>query len=155
VYITVIGRCMGSGDTGAAEYYMDRLTRITYAISIAWNGLILALTPVILQFYSLSPETKQLVFILVVIHNIFNAFVYPITGPFANGLRAAGDVKFTMLTTLFTTIVVRLLLSLLFAITFNMGVIGIAWAMVADWTIRALILGVRYKSDKWKAFQII
>lgn len=155
VYITVVGRCMGKGDTQAAEYYMSKLTRIAYFVSIIWNMLILVLTPAILSMYSLTPETKQLVFELVLIHNTFNAFVFPITGPFANGLRAAGDVKFTMYATLFTTIVVRLALSLLFAITFHMGVIGIAWAMVADWCIRAAMLFGRYRSNKWKKFIVI
>lgn len=40
-FVTVIGQCMGAGDTEAAEYYMRKLLRITVLASILWNGLIL------------------------------------------------------------------------------------------------------------------
>jgi Na+-driven multidrug efflux pump len=37
----------------------------------------------------------------------------------------------------------------------QMGVIGIAIAMVSDWVIRAVIFFWRQKSGKWKNFQVI
>ena len=75
---------------------------------------------------------------LVVIHNIFNAVAYPISGPFANGLRAAGDVKFTMYISLFSTLVVRVALSVLLGVWLHLGVIGIALAMAGTGASRRL-----------------
>ena len=155
VFITVIGQCMGNGDTDAADYYFKRLTRITLLISSAWNLLIFLLTPFFMKFYALQPETKQLVIWLVLIHNVFNAAAYPFSGALSNGLRAAGDVKFTMYVSVISTIAVRLLLSWFFGIVLQMGVIGIAIAMVCDWSIRAVIFFWRQKSGKWKTFQVI
>lgn len=154
-FITVIGQCMGAGDIGAADYYMKKLLRLTMAISLVWNALVLAITPLLLMAYDLSDETKRLVFVLVVIHNIFNAVVFPIYGPFSNGLRAAGDVKFTMYISLFSTLVCRVAFSVVFGIWLNMGVIGVTLAMACDWCIKAAILLVRYKTGKWKEFQVI
>lgn len=155
VFITVIGQCMGNGDTDAADHYFKRLTRITLLISSAWNLLIFLLTPFFMKFYALQPETKQLVIWLVLIHNVFNAAAYPFSGALSNGLRAAGDVKFTMYVSVISTIAVRLLLSWFFGIVLQMGVIGIAIAMVCDWSIRAVIFFWRQKSGKWKTFQVI
>lgn len=155
VFITVIGQCMGNGDADAAEHYFKRLTRITLLISSAWNLLIFLLTPFFMKFYALQPETKRLVIWLVLIHNVFNAAVYPFSGALSNGLRAAGDVKFTMYVSVISTIAVRLLLSWFFGIVLQMGVIGIAIAMVCDWSIRAVIFFWRQKSGKWKTFQVI
>lgn len=155
VFITVIGQCMGNGDTDAADHYFKRLTRITLLISSAWNLLIFLLTPFFMKFYALQPETKQLVIWLVLIHNVFNAAAYPFSGALSNGLRAAGDVKFTMYVSVISTIAVRLLLSWLLGIVLKMGVIGIAIAMVCDWSIRAVIFFWRQKSGKWKTFQVI
>ena len=155
VFITVIGQCMGNGDTDAAEHYFKRLTRITLLISSAWNLLIFLLTPFFMKFYALQPETKRLVIWLVLIHNVFNAAAYPFSGALSNGLRAAGDVKFTMYVSVISTIAVRLLLSWFFGIVLQMGVIGIAIAMVCDWSIRAVIFFWRQKSGKWKTFQVI
>lgn len=155
VFITVIGQCMGNGDTQAADDYFRKLTRITLLISSAWNLLIFLLTPAFLGLYALETETKQLVIWLVLIHNLFNAVAYPFSGALSNGLRAAGDVKFTMYVSVISTLAVRLLLSWLLGIGLQMGVIGIAIAMVCDWVIRAAIFFWRQRSGKWKTFRVI
>lgn len=154
-FITVIGQCMGNGDSDAADYYFKKLTRITLLLSSAWNLLIFLLTPLFLMVYALEPETKRLVIWLVLIHNVFNAAAFPFSGALSNGLRAAGDVKFTMVVSVVSTLAVRLLLSWLLGIVFDMGVIGIAIAMVCDWVFRAVVFFLRQKSGKWKNFQVI
>ena len=155
VFITVIGQCMGNGDTQAADDYFRKLTRITLLISSAWNLLIFLLTPAFLRLYALEPETKQLVIWLVLIHNLFNAVAFPFSGALSNGLRAAGDLKFTMYVSVISTLAVRLLLSWLLGLGLQRGVIGIAIAMVCDWVIRAAIFFWRQKSGKWKTFRVI
>ena len=58
-----------------------------------------------------------------------------VSGALSNGLRAAGDVKFTMYVSVVSTVAVRLFLSYLLGITLRMGVIGIALAMyVTGWS---------------------
>lgn len=155
VFITVIGQCMGMGDTKAAEYYFHKLTKITLLLSSAWNLLVFLVTPLFMTFYALEPETKQLVIWLVLIHNVFNAIAFPFSGALSNGLRAAGDVKFTMYISVASTIAVRLLLSYVLGIVMQMGVIGIAIAMVCDWIIRAIAIIWRQETGKWKTFRVI
>lgn len=155
VFITVIGQCMGNRDTQAAEVYFKKLTKITLLLSSVWNLLIFLLTPLFMRFYALEPDTKQLVIQLVLIHNLFNAIAYPFSGTLSNGLRAAGDVKFTMYVSVISTIAVRLLLSWFLGVVLQMSVIGIAVAMVSDWIIRAVIFFWRQQSGKWKTFQVI
>lgn len=153
-FITVIGQCMGSNDVEAADYYMKKLLRITIVGGIIWNVVFLA-TPFVLQLYSLTPDTVQLVIILCLIHNIFNGLVCPISFSLSNGLRACGDVKYTMYSSIFATVVCRVVLSIIFGIWMNLGVIGIALAMVGDWIIKGILTWVRYKSGKWKTFKVI
>ena len=155
VFITVIGQCMGQSDTGAAELYFRKLLKITLVISALWNGLILLFTPLFLRFYALEVETKQLVFRLVLLHNVFNAVAFPFSGALGNGLRAAGDVKYTMNISIFTTVGVGLVFSYVFAVLLNLGVMGIAWAMCLDWTVRGGLYLLRLKSGKWKQFRVI
>lgn len=155
VFITIIGQCMGSKDVEAASYYFRKLIKITLLLSTVWNFLIFLLTPLFMKFYSLSLETKNLVIWLVLIHNVFNAVAFPFSGALSNGLRAAGDVKFTMYVSIAATIFGRLFLSYFLGITLHMGVIGIAVAMVCDWSIRAVVFIWRQRSGKWKSFQVI
>ncbi|MDD3252201.1 MAG: MATE family efflux transporter [Lachnospiraceae bacterium] len=154
-FITVIGQCMGNKDIEAADYYFTKLSKITLRLSSSWNLLILIFTPLFLRFYALEPQTKRLVIWLVLIHNVFNAVAFPFSGALSNGLRAAGDVKFTMYVSVISTIAGRLFLSYLLGIVLQMGVIGIALAMVSDWVIRAVVFIWRRKSGKWKAFEVV
>ena len=154
-FVTVIGQCMGAGDTEAAEYYMRKLLRITFLASILWNGLILLAAPFVLRGYAISDEAAHLVVILVIIHNLFNALFYPLSGALANGLRASGDVKYTMYVCIFSTIGCRVVFSVLFGICLNLGVIGIAFAMCLDWMIRAAFFWIRFQRGKWKEFRVI
>lgn len=155
VFITVIGQCMGAGDTEQAEYYFKRLLRLTLRFSLLWNALTFFATPLLLHFYALAEETKRLTILLVLIHNVFNAAAFPFADPLGKGLRAAGDVKFTTVISLVTTIGVRLIFSVLFGVTLNMGVIGIACAMCLDWTVRGIIFWRRFRKNQWKTFRVI
>ena len=155
VFITVIGQCVGAGDEGAAEWYMRKLTRLSVVLAVLWNAAVMALTPMLLPLYDLSAETKRLILIIVAIHNLFSATVQPFAMPLSSGLRAAGDVKFTMWASIFCTVFCRTLFSIILAKWLGMGVIGIALAMVLDWCIKAVLDIVRFQSGKWKAYKII
>lgn len=155
VFITVIGQCMGAGETAQAEIYFKKLIKITITISVIWNGIIFAATPVIMQGFAVSEEVRKLVVVLVLIHNVGSSVIFPFADPLGKGLRAAGDVKFTMAISLATTIGGRLVFSLLLCIALNMGVIGIALAMCLDWLLRAIIFWFRFRGGKWKNYQVI
>ena len=155
VFITVIGQCMGAGDIRQAEYYFRKLTKVTVCISVAWNTLIFLITPLLIKIFAVSRQTGQMILYLVLIHNIANAVVFPFADPMGKGLRAAGDAMFTMGISLFTTIGVRLILSILLGIVLDLGVIGIALAMCLDWTVRGVIFWIRFRQGKWKTYRVI
>lgn len=155
VYTTVIGQYMGAKDIDAANFYFKKLNRITLLLSILWNALIFALTPLIVRYSAISPEAKELVLWLVLINNIFNGLAYPFAGSLGSGLRAAGDVKFTIIVSIVLTIAARLLFSALFGLWLNWGVIGVAIGMSMDLVFRGGIFLWRYRSQKWTKFQLI
>lgn len=155
VYTTVIGQCMGARDIDAANFYFKKLDRITLVLSILWNALIFAITPLIVRYSAISPEAKELVIWLVLINNIFNGLAYPFAGSLGNGLRAAGDVKFTMIVSITLTIAARLFFSALFGLWLGWGVIGVAIGMSIDLVFRGAILIRRLKSQKWTQFRLI
>lgn len=155
VYTTVIGQCMGARDIDAANFYFKKLNRITLVLSVLWNALIFAITPLIVRYSAISPEAKELVIWLVLINNIFNGLAYPFAGSLGNGLRAAGDVKFTMIVSITLTIAARLFFSALFGLWLGWGVIGVAIGMSIDLVFRGAIFLWRLKSQKWTQFRLI
>lgn len=146
---------MGAGDTRATDYYNKKLLRMTYIGSAAWNFLIVLLTPFVLMLYSLSEDTRNLVLLLVLIHSVFNVALCPVAFSLSNGLRAAGDIRFTMYASIFATVVCRVVFSIVFGVWMNLGVIGICLAMVGDWLVKALLILVRYRNGKWTGFRVI
>lgn len=155
VFITVIGQCMGAGEVEQAGLYFTKLLRITLIFSAVWNGLIFAATPIFVSFSALAGETRRLTILLVLVHNIFNTVAFPFADPLGKGLRATGDVKFTTAVSLITTLGVRLILSVLFGVFMNLGVMGLAYAMCLDWTIRGAIFWRRFRRGKWRQLKVI
>lgn len=74
---------------------------------------------------------------------------------FYNGLRAAGDVKFTMVVSITLTMAARLFFSALFGLWLGFGVIGVAIGMSIDLVFRGAIFVWRLKSQKWTRFRLI
>ena len=62
---------------------------------------------------------------------------------------------FTFWSSLLCTIVVRTILSFILALWMWLGIVGIAVAMVLDWSLKAVLDIVRFRSDKWKGYQLI
>ena len=155
VFMTVIGQCIGAGDEDAAAYYMVKLTRLSLVLCIAWNAIVLAVTPLILPLYDVSAETKGYVMSIVIIHNCFCAFAQPFSSSLSSGLRAAGDVKFTMYASIFCTVVFRTAMSFVLGLWLGLGVIGTSLAMGLDWCLKGVLDIVRFRNGKWRGRKII
>ena len=89
------------------------------------------------------------------INNIFNGLAYPFAGPLGSGLRAAGDVKFTMAVSVTFTVAARLFFSVLLGLWLNWGVIGVAVGMSIDLVLRGAVFLCRQRSRKWARFKVI
>ena len=155
VFITVIGQCMGAGDTGAAAWYMRKLTRLSLLLSTLWNALVLLLVPAILPLYAVTDETRRFIWVIVIIHNVFAALVQPFAMPLSSGLRAAGDVQFSLWSSLLCTVVFRTALSFILGLWLNMGIVGVAWAMVLDWCLKAALDVARFRGNQWQNKRVI
>lgn len=153
--VTVVGQCVGAGDYSQAAYYTKKLTKITYIGTLFISLAQILILPCILNLYTLSAEVHRLTYILVVIHNCFAIILFPLSFTFSNGLRAAGDVRYTMIASIGCMFILRIALGYILAVVFNMGVIGIWVAMGFDWALRGIIYIARFKSGKWKNFQVI
>ena len=95
--ITVVGRCIGAGDNEQAVYYTKKLLGWAYLVMGVLNGLILIFVRPLVGIYELSGETMELSIILACIHAGFAMLLWPLSFVLPNALRAANDVKFTMI----------------------------------------------------------
>ena len=70
-------------------------------------------------------------------------------------LRAANDVRFTMIVSLLSMWIFRIGFSYILAIYFNMGILGTWIAMCIDWFCRGACFVIRFARGKWKNISFI
>ena len=148
--ISVIGRCVGTGDFSQVKFYTKKLIKMTYIITIVVNTCILIGLPYILKIYGLSSETTHLAAILVLIHDGIAMLLWPIAFALPNVLRACNDVKFTMVVSIVSMWTFRIGFGYILGVQLGMGAIGVWIAMILDWIFRAIFFAVRYLNCKWQ-----
>ena len=153
--VVVVGQCIGANDYEQAKYYIKKLMKISYIVTGIIGSAVILLLPWILNIYSLSSEARNLTFILVIMHNIMATALHPTAFVLPNGLRAAGDVKFSMVVGIVSMILFRLGAAVLFGIIFNLGIIGVWIAMGSDWLCRSVCFVIRFIKGKWRQFKVI
>lgn len=121
-----------------------------YIAQGAVNVVVLLSLNQILSMYTLTPETRALAWTLVMIHNGMSILLWPASFVLPNALRAANDVKFTMMTSILSMAIWRLGFSYLIGVHMGLGAIGVWIAMVVDWVCRVTCFVTRFRSGVWK-----
>ena len=151
----VVSQCVGAGEFDQARAYLRKIVKWTYGIMAAVNLTIIALLPLIMRVYNVSPEAEKLAVTVTLIHGISSIFIWVPAFMVPGFLRAAGDAKFMMLASMLTMWVVRVLLAYVLGKYMGYGVIGVWFAhAIVDWSVRSVIFFLRYRSGKWETMGI-
>ena len=150
--LTVTAQCVGAGDFEQVKYYTKRLIMAAYGCLIVMNVLVLLAMPTVLSIYGLSDEASGYAVKILIYHSLCVVTIWPMSFTLPNALRAAADVKFTMLLSIFSMWVFRFGFSVLLGTMLGMGVFGVWVAMTIDWLVRAVCFTFRYRSGKWQRF---
>lgn len=147
--ITVVGQCIGAGDAAQAKLNMKKLLTVAYGSVIVLGTILLIFAKPIFGAYNLSPETMELANRLLVYNCICCMFVQPLAFGQAHALRAAGDVRFTMIVAICSMWICRIFMAYVLADHMGMGVMGVWIAMTMDWVVRAFFFTTRVHTGKW------
>lgn len=153
--VTVVGQCMGAGKYEQAEYYVKKLMILAHVTIACVTIIIVPLLPFILSMFNLSDTGNTIAMQILILFSAAGAFFWPPSFSLPNALRAASDVKYTMIVSIFSMITFRILFSYIIAVHFNMGALGVWIAMVIDWVFRALFFITRFIRGKWKTKRLI
>ena len=111
--------------------------------------LVFALTGPVTVLGGMEPASAKMCFYMVIWITIVKPIVWTLAFVPAYGLRAAGDVKFSMITSCLVMWLCRFCLCVILIRFLGFGPMGVWIGMFADWTIRGLIFTVRFFSQKW------
>lgn len=153
--MTVVGECLGAGEKEQAVYYIKKISIAAEVLMIITCLLMFGLTYPITYFGGMEPESARLCIFMVTCITIVKPIVWVMAFVPAYGFRAAGDVKFTMVTSMLCMWLCRVVLAIVLARVFHMGPIAVWIGMFTDWTIRAVIYMIRFRNRKWLSHQVI
>ena len=148
--LTVCAQCVGAGDFEQVKYYTKHMMRVEYLCLIASNLIVILALPFILSVYNLSDEAAQYANDIILYHAACVVTIWPLSFTLPNTLRAAADVKVTMVLSIISMWVFRFGFSYLLTMVFHMGIFGVWVAMTIDWLVRGIFFVCRYRSGRWQ-----
>ncbi len=148
--LTVCAQCVGAGDFEQVKYYTKHMMRVEYLCLIASNLIVILSLPFILSIYNLSDEAAMYTNDIILYHAACVVTIWPLSFTLPNTLRAAADVKVTMVLSIISMWVFRFGFSYLLTMEFHMGIFGVWVAMTIDWLVRGIFFVCRYKGGRWQ-----
>jgi putative MATE family efflux protein len=147
--VTVAGQCMGAGKPQEAKHYSIKLTIISECLVLGLGVIILLAADTVCRVSGLSAEGTAIVSRMLLIISIVKPVVWPMAFTLPNGMRAAGDVNFSMAVSAGSMWVFRVVLCVVLIRFCGFGVLGVWIAMFVDWADRSIWYCGRFVSGKW------
>ena len=153
--ISVVGKCVGAKEYEQARHYTISLTKLAWTVYIIFCAIIMLFIQQITSLAGMETESAKLAIWLTRIVFTYKMIFWTPSFLPGYGLRAAGDVKFSMITSTLSMWICRVVVTIFLVHTFHMGPLAVWIGMGADWTIRSFIFLARFKSNKWLEHNII
>ncbi len=153
--MTVVGQCIGAGRKEEAKYYIVKLTGYAEASIIVSCLFVLLITKPVTALARMEIASAKMCFEMVIFITITKPISWALSFIPAYGMRAAGDVKFSMIVSSLTMWLCRVALCIYLCKVWGFGPIAVWIGMFADWTIRGIIFTLRFISGKWAEHSII
>ncbi|GIP52641.1 MATE family multidrug exporter [Paenibacillus vini] len=153
--VTVVGQCIGRGNIEDARKFIKSFLWLGSA-SLALIGLILMpLFRPLVGIFDPPPEIVDDIFLVLLVNTIAQVPLWAISFILPSALRAAGDSKFTSITSMMTMWLFRVILGYILGIVLGFGILGVWLAMNCEWGVRGALFLWRFRGKKWYAHKLI
>lgn len=153
--MTIVGECIGAGREDEAVYYVKKLSCVAEMIIIGCCLLVFALTKPITILGGMEPESARMCFQMMAWITVVKPLVWVVSFIPAYGMRAVGDVRFSMITSCVSMWVFRFCLCVFLIRVIGMGPLAVWFGMFTDWTIRGIVFLWRFHSRKWLKHKVV
>lgn len=151
--VVLTGSSLGAGKKENAKIYGKVCQRIGLMISLVLSLILLLFGKGIfhLFFDKLSIiETGEIIarFITVIVLLQISQIIY------GGCLRAAGDVKYTLISSIISVTIIRTVVTYILVSVLNMGIVGIWLGIFSDQFSRYMFNSIRFRQGKWVNIKI-
>ncbi len=152
--MTVVGQCIGASRKEEAKYYIVKLMGIAGVGTLISCLLVFAITKPVTWLAGMEAEAAQMCFELVAVMTVVKPLVWVGAFGLPYGLRAAGDVKFSMIASVSIMWGCRVALGIFLVKVFQFGLIAVWIGMFVDWIVRAVVFTARFVNGKWLYYKM-
>jgi len=151
---TMVGQSIGAGKYTRAKLENWEANRLAIGI-MSLMGIVFFFFPyALLRAFTSDASVIELGTLFLKIVALLQ-IPLALTMVLAGSLRGAGDTHFIMVATSIGMWVVRVPIALIVGVWLHLGVFYVWLAMIADWTLRMVLMLWRYRSERWRAIQVI
>ncbi len=153
--MTIVGQCMGAGRKDEAAYYIKKLTIISEVGVLVCCLIVYAITRPVTILGGMEPESAVMCQEMMLAITIVKPLVWTLAFIPAYGFRAAGDVRFSMLVSVFSMWIFRVSLCVFLCRVMGFGPMAVWIGMFTDWSVRAVVFTIRFYSGRWMNFRVV
>ncbi|MBQ3054504.1 MAG: MATE family efflux transporter [Oscillospiraceae bacterium] len=156
VLLTVVGQCMGAGETEQAKHYTKKLTWFAYGMVLVLFGSIFLFRNQLVGLFSFSNEAKTASVYYTAVGVLCTVFsVYAWSFVPVNAFRASGETRYSMILAIVSMFTFRVGLSYVLGAWMQLGLLGVWIGMWADWACRSVFNSIHFKRGKWLQRKLI
>ena len=153
--MTVVGQCLGAGRKDQAVYYIKKLTVWAEVVVLASCILTYMISGSVVKIAGMEPEAAALCLKMVLIITIVKPIFWSMSFIPAYGFRAAGDVRFTMITSSLTMWFCRVVGAIFMIRVLHLGILSVWIGMFMDWAVRSIIYRIHFVRGNWLKNSVI
>ncbi|NGP46413.1 MATE family efflux transporter [Bacillaceae bacterium SIJ1] len=150
----IVGRLVGANEKGEAYQQVWGSVRWSLGITFATVVLVMLFREPLMKLFSTDVNVIELGAQLLLLGLILETG-RSINIVIINSLRAAGDAKFPLVISAFSTVLMSLSLGYFFVFHLDLGVAGVWLAIAADEWVRAVLMFFRWKSRVWEKHALV
>ncbi len=150
---TLVGQSLGEKDYAKAHTYAYESLKISMIFGFALGILTFTFAPQLAGMYTQDPETIKEAALLVRVFGVLEPML-AILNLCSATLKAAGDIKYVMVTALVGLWLLRALPTFALDRLFGLGLTAVGIGILLDFSIRSIMYLVRMNKGDWKYLKI-
>ncbi|RCX18678.1 putative MATE family efflux protein [Fontibacillus phaseoli] len=153
--VTVVGQCIGRGSIADARKFIKSFLWLGSASLLLIALILMPLFRPLVSIFNPPPEIVHDIFLVLLVNTIAQVPLWSISFILPSALRAAGDSRFTSITSMMTMWLFRVILGYILGIVLGFGIMGVWLAMNCEWGVRGTLFLWRFRGKKWYAHKLI
>lgn len=150
----IVGQFFGKGNAKEAKNSLIYSTKLSTICLTVIGILVIPFANALAGLYTTNSNIIHIAGSLLRYNSIF-LIIWSLSFVLPYGLKAAGDAKYTLITTIVGMWLFRIILGYILCNTLKLGVAGVWFGMFIDWAVRSILFLIRLNGNSWNKHSVI